>query len=344
VTQLVPPRTLPRLDFEQGIPADWPTAVVVPAMLSGAEEVQRLARNLELNYLGNADPELRFALLTDFPDAAAERDACDEEWLVLAVAAIDELNARYGDGARRPFALFHRRRQWNESEGCWMGWERKRGKLAEFNRLLLGDPHTSFERCHADVAAFRRVRLVITLDADTRMPAGVATSLAGILAHPLNRPVIDPSTGRVSRGYTAVQPRSRPIRRAWRKRLSRACLPGMSRSTPMCTPYPTCTRTCSAPGSSPARAPTTSPPSTPASTAASPRTRCCHTTCWKARTAGSAMLRRHVARGLPGSLAAMVRRMHRWVRGDWQLLPWLFPARRGERSSWRGSARSTAGS
>ena len=326
VTQLVPPRTLPRLDFEQEISADWPTAVVVPAMLGGAGDVRRLARNLELNYLGNADPALRFALLTDFSDAASERDANDEEWLSLALAAIDELNARHGDDARRPFALFHRKRQWNESEGCWMGWERKRGKLAEFNRLLLGDRDTSFECCHADMVEFRRVRLVITLDADTRMPAGVAASLAGILAHPLNRPVIDPATGRIARGYTAVQPRVETDPSSVDETPFARLFAGNVALDPYVHAVSDVYQDLFGAGifagkgaydvaafhaSLESRIPENQVLSHDLLEGAHGRV----------GYASDIML----LEDFPASLAEMVRRMHRWVRGDWQLLPWLFP-------------------
>ncbi|MBS1201366.1 MAG: chbP 2, partial [Proteobacteria bacterium] len=334
VTQLVPPQTLPRLDFELGISADWPTAVVVPAMLSGTEEVRRLARNLELNYLGNADPALRFALLTDFPDAASERDACDEERLALAVAAIDELNARYGDDARRPFALFHRRRQWNEAEACWMGWERKRGKLAEFNRLLLGDRDTSFECCHADMAEFRRVRLVITLDADTRMPAGVAASLAGILAHPLNRPVIDASTGRVARGYTAVQPRVETDPSSVEETPFARLFAGDVALDPYVHAVSDVYQDLFGAGIFAGKG--------------AYDLAAFHATL-DGRIPENQVLSHDLLEGahgrvgyasdimlledFPASLAEMVRRMHRWVRGDWQLLPWLFRGR--SRGAWQ---------
>ena len=207
VTQLFAPQLLPGLDFEAGIATNCATVVVVPAFLGSAVEARRLARNLEVSYLRNPDSALRFALLTDYPDAGVSHDDSDDECLSAAVAAIDDLNERYGGGTRRPFGLFHRRRCWNDSERRWMGWERKRGKLLEFNRLLLGDRDTSFDVIHGDLEAFLGARFVITLDADTRMPAGTAARLTGILAHPLNRPEFDPLTGRVQRGYTVLQPR-----------------------------------------------------------------------------------------------------------------------------------------
>ena len=117
------------------------------------------------------------------------------------------LNARYGHGDSGPFHLLHRRRRWNAGEGCWMGWERKRGKLAEFNRLLAGDPGTSFAGHVGDPDFLRTTRFVITLDADTELPRGAARRLVATLAHPLNRAELEAGTGRVTAGYTILQPR-----------------------------------------------------------------------------------------------------------------------------------------
>src|SRR5439155_16594309 len=107
---------------------------------------------------------------------------------------------------RRPFHLLHRERRWNACEGCWMGWERKRGKLEELGRLLAGATDTGFVVREGDPDGLAGVRFVLTLDADARLPRGVPARLAGILAHPLNRPVFD-ERGRVVAGSTVVQPR-----------------------------------------------------------------------------------------------------------------------------------------
>jgi cyclic beta-1,2-glucan synthetase len=207
VTQTVPPRMLPKIDFRDGIPADRRTMVVVPSLLSRPNEVDFLLQQLERHYLGNADPHLGFALLTDFADAPEEEMPEDAELLAQARRGIENLNQKYGGEEHRPFYLFHRKRLWNPCEKVWMGWERKRGKLAEFNRLLRGGQETSFVEQVGDLELLPEVKYVITLDADTILPRESAHRLVGTMVHPLNRPEFDPDTGTVVAGYTVLQPR-----------------------------------------------------------------------------------------------------------------------------------------
>ncbi len=207
VTRLLPPTVFPRLEFKDGIPADAATFVVVPCLLSHASGVAELLRRLEIHYLTNTDPQLSFALLTDFTDAPAEHLPTDEGILATALAGVAELNQRH-DGAGSPrFYLFHRARRWNPAQGCWMGWERKRGKLSEFNRLLRGDRSTNFVTSSSPPEKLPHMRYVITLDSDTRLPLEAARRLIGTLFHPLNRPHFDPARGLVTSGYGVLQPR-----------------------------------------------------------------------------------------------------------------------------------------
>ena len=206
-TAVVPPRVLPKLDVQAGIPADCPTFVVIPGMLIGPRSAGALLARLEVHYLSSHDDQLWFALLTDFADAASQHCPEDAAFLEAAVVGVRELNRKYAAAAPPRFFLFHRERRWNPAEGCWMGWERKRGKLAEFNRLLQGDSHTSFTTVEGDRASLPRVRYVITLDADTQLPREAAPRLVATLAHPLNRARFDPAAGRVVAGYGVLQPR-----------------------------------------------------------------------------------------------------------------------------------------
>ncbi len=206
LSHLVPPRRLPKLELEEGIPPELRTFVAVPMMLTSAEEVEEQTELLEVHYLANPDGALAFALLADFTDAAAESLPEDAALVAAARESIARLNARHGpceDGSER-FFLLHRRRLWNPGEGVWMGWERKRGKLEELNRLLRGARDTTFA---APAALPPGVRFVITLDADTRLPRGEALRLVGTLAHPLNRPRLDAGSRRVVEGYGVLQPR-----------------------------------------------------------------------------------------------------------------------------------------
>ncbi|HZI81424.1 MAG TPA: hypothetical protein VFD69_18015, partial [Vicinamibacterales bacterium] len=135
ISSLIPPRRLPRLELDR-VPASARTMVIVPTLLDSVERVEELIAHLEVQALGNVDARIHFALLSDFPDAAAETQPQDADILEAARAGIAELNRKHAgdDGGR--FFLFHRLRQWNPREGLWMGWERKRGKIEEFNRLL----------------------------------------------------------------------------------------------------------------------------------------------------------------------------------------------------------------
>jgi cyclic beta-1,2-glucan synthetase len=208
LTHLLPPRVLPKLNFRDGIPVDCCTMVVIPALLTDSKEVESLLRQMELHFLGNKDPHLSFALLTDFADAPQKHMPEDEALISQATAGIKALNERYRWATTSPFYLFHRERIWNPNEGAWMGWERKRGKLAEFNRLLLSKGETSYTVQVGDVEVLPEIKYVITLDADTVLPSESAHHLIGTLAHPFNHPQFDLQTGEVVAGYTVLQPRT----------------------------------------------------------------------------------------------------------------------------------------
>src|SRR5437764_5941758 len=207
VTRLFHPRVLPRIETSKGIPEDARTFVVIPTILASEETVHELLEKLEVHYLANQDERFFFALLSDYADAPGEEMPEDEAVLDVALHGIATLNSRYGNEERPRFFLFHRRRQWNESEGKWLGWERKRGKLYEFNRYLRGARDTSFIVVTADRKFLADVRYVITLDSDTQLPRDVARRLVGTITHPLNRPRYDKQQGRVTEGYAILQPR-----------------------------------------------------------------------------------------------------------------------------------------
>ena len=168
-----------------------------------------MIERIEVHYLSNQDGDITYALLSDWPDSATEQADGDDALLARAKAGISRLNRRYGRGiAGERFLLLHRRRQWNASQQKWMGWERKRGKLEELNRLLRGADDTSFIAIDGQAPAVPRdVRYVVTLDSDTRMPRETIRRLVGKMAHVLNRPRLDPRLGRVVQGYGIMQPR-----------------------------------------------------------------------------------------------------------------------------------------
>jgi cellobiose phosphorylase len=206
-TLLVLPHALPRMDFLEGIPLECRTLVVVPTMLTSSQSIKELVEALEVRFLANQDDNLHFSLLTDFRDAYQESLPEDEPLLRLVRQEIEELNEKYGGARSDPFFLFHRPRRWNAQEGLWMGYERKRGKLAELNLLLRGGPDDRFSLVIGDRAIMTSVKYVITLDTDTELPRDSARQFVEAMAHPLNRPWYDEQKQRIAKGYGIVQPR-----------------------------------------------------------------------------------------------------------------------------------------
>ncbi|MGH9680335.1 MAG: glucoamylase family protein, partial [Candidatus Acidiferrales bacterium] len=205
VTHLVRPRRIPRLDFSGGIPEENTTLVAVPILLFTEEQVRQAARDLEIRYLANRDPHLHFALVTDLPDSVEESDGKDT-LARLCASLVEGLNKKYASRKLGSFFHLHRRRTYNETERIWMGWERKRGKILDLNNLILNRAD-HFPLKVGDLSTLQRVRFVITVDQDSQLPRETARVLAGALAHPLNRAVIDPGTNQVVEGYTILQPR-----------------------------------------------------------------------------------------------------------------------------------------
>jgi len=207
VAILIVPKPLPKLDFSQGVPPDMRALVAVPTMLVSERNVENLLEGLEVRYLANPDDHLHFALVTDFQDAPQETTSGDEALLRRAKEGIEALNVKYmGDRGDR-FFLFHRSRRWNARERVWMGYERKRGKLAALNAVLRGGPKDLFSLIVGETSVLPSVRYVITLDTDTQLPRDVAQQLVGAIAHPLNRPRFDQGSRRVCEGYGVLQPR-----------------------------------------------------------------------------------------------------------------------------------------
>jgi cyclic beta-1,2-glucan synthetase len=203
---------VPGLELRGGVPANLRTLVVVPTLLTRPEAVIEQVERLEIHHLASIGGDIQFALLSDWPDAASETAEGDDALLQTAVEAIARLNRRHppAPGGDR-FLLLHRRRVWNESQRLWIGWERKRGKLHELNRLLRGDKNTTFLNLGGRPPTVPKdVHFVITLDADTRLPPDTVRQLIGKMAHPLNQPIVDPAGRRVIEGYAILQPRVTP--------------------------------------------------------------------------------------------------------------------------------------
>jgi cyclic beta-1,2-glucan synthetase len=207
VTALFKANALPKMDLAKGVPNQFVTLVAVPTLLLKESQVRDLVEELEVRFLANQDANIHFALLTDLPDSVTRPQANDSDPLVvLAVSMIEELNARYAGRGAGSFFLLHRHRIFNAGQGVWMGWERKRGKLLDLNKLLEG-AYDSFPVKVGPMDKLLSVKYVITLDSDTQLPRGSAHNLVGAMAHPLNRAIIDPNLRIVTEGYGILQPR-----------------------------------------------------------------------------------------------------------------------------------------
>ena len=323
LTHFFPPRLLPRMDTADGIPEDAATFVVVPTIFMQESQVHELVERLQVHYLANQGDHVYFALLSDFPDAAAEETPADSNLLSIAQSGIDALNRRHGN---ERFHLFHRKRLWNEGERKWMGWERKRGKLEEFNRLLRGAPDTSFVVRTADDALLKSIRYVITLDSDTQLPRDVARKLVGAAIHPLNQPVIDTATNRVTDGYGILQPRvSISLASASRSKLVQI-FSGYTGIDPYTTAVSDVYQDFFGNGNFTGKG--------LYEVDAFQRT-------LENRVPANALLSHDLFESLfaraalttdiellddyPASYEAYAKRAHRWTRGDWQIIRWLFP-------------------
>jgi cyclic beta-1,2-glucan synthetase len=205
-TTVFDPEPLPKLDFSDGIPAECTTLVAVPSLLLNEKQVRKLVNDLEVRFLANRSANLHFALLTDLADSVSKPREKDAHPLVdLAVRLVSDLNAKY-QAAGGVFLFLHRHRIYNTRQGVWMGWERKRGKLLDLNKLLQHE-YDSFPIKAGPLGVLERVRYVLTLDSDTQLPRGEAARMVGAMAHPLNQAIIDAKLRVVTKGFGILQPR-----------------------------------------------------------------------------------------------------------------------------------------
>jgi cyclic beta-1,2-glucan synthetase len=318
---LIPPRRLPRIEFES-IPASARTMVIVPTLFDSVARVEDLIAHLEVQALGNLDPHIHFALLSDFPDAASETLPSDAAILGAAGKGIAALNARHG--AR--FFLFHRSRQWNDREGLWMGWERKRGKIEEFNRLLRGAIDTSFTICVGDLSILPHVKYCITLDSDTRLPRGVARELIGIIYHPLNRPSFDEPAGRVTEGYGILQPRISVTFMSAAGSLFARIYSGHTGVDPYTTAVSDTYQDLFNEGIFTGKGLYDVDAFIAALEGSVPENALLSHDLFEGLHARVALVSDvELVDEYPSSVLSHARRQHRWIRGDWQILFWLFP-------------------
>lgn len=195
------------LELKKGIPDELRTLVVVPTLLSSEERVEEIIQRLENHYLANKEKNLYFALIGGFKDSHYESDLKKNPILIRAQEGIDGLNKKYNCEEKHIFHFFHRKNVFNENEQKWTGWERKRGALMEFNELLLGAQNTSFISHDNCFTGNNKIKYIITLDADTQLPLGMAKKMIGTMAHPCNLPIVNINKNIVVEGYGLMQPK-----------------------------------------------------------------------------------------------------------------------------------------
>jgi cyclic beta-1,2-glucan synthetase len=328
VAALLPPMRLPKLELAQGVPERLRTMVVVPTLLTNHADIGEQLERLEVHYLANPEGNLHFALLTDWLDASCESMPGDEELVAELTDGVDRLNIQYegppGGGAR--FLLLHRRRLWNEREGKWIGWERKRGKLHELNRLLRGATDTTFMAIRGRSPAVPEgVRYVITLDADTRLPKGTAYDLIGAIAHPLNQPRFDPREGRVVEGYAVMQPKITPSLPTGPGRTTyQRIVSGRSGLDPYAAAVSDVYQDLFEEGSYTGKGIYDVDTFEAALEGKVPENALLSHDLFEGLFARAGLLTDvDLFEEFPSIYEVAARRQHRWVRGDWQLLPWV---------------------
>ena len=207
INKLLDPKFIPKMELSKELPEDCTSMVVIPTLLSNKDRVLDLIGDLEVYYLANQHKNLYFGLLGDFKDGKNKEEKEDKHILELALNEVKRLNDKYSNNGEDIFYFFNRYRQYNDKENIWIGWERKRGKLMEFNALLRGELNTSYDTISGDITKLQKVKYVITLDADTQLPRETAKKLIGAMCHVLNKPHVDEKDKRVKRGYGLMQPR-----------------------------------------------------------------------------------------------------------------------------------------
>ncbi len=325
LARLLPPRALPKLDFAKGLPPDVRALVVMPTLLGRREDVDGMLRQLELHYLSNRDPRIELALLTDHVDSTTPPDDAALLLLESAARGVAALNATYGSEGSGPFHLLHREPRWNAAEGRFMGWERKRGKLEELNRLLRGAKDTSYTRHVGDPKGLLGVRFVITVDSDTQLPMGAARRLVGVLAHPLNHAVFDDESARVVSGYTIVQPRVEVSPSSSRQTLFARIFAGNVGFDIYTHAVSESYQDLFGSGIYVGKGIYDVDAFMRSVEGRAPENALASHDLFEG-IQGRAALATDVVlfEDYPSQYVAYARRMHRWVRGDWQLLPWLF--------------------
>jgi cyclic beta-1,2-glucan synthetase len=326
VAAFVRPQRLLRLEFKDQVPPSARTMVIVPVLLTAVPEIEELLERLEVAAFANVDPHIHFAILSDFVDAPSRDMPQDEVLLDAARSGIESLNERFGASSESRFFLFHRARQWNERDGVWMGWERKRGKIEEFTRLLRGSTTTSFSVQIGSPQVLPAVRYCLTLDSDTRLPRDAAKKLLGIITHPLNQAEVDPASRMVTKGYGILQPRVSVTMASAAGSLFARTYAGYTGVDPYTTAVSDLYQDLFDEGIFTGKGLIDVDAFMAALDNRVPENAVLSHDLFEGLYARTALVSDiEVVDDYPSSVLAHARRQHRWVRGDWQILLWLFP-------------------
>ncbi|WP_160683724.1 glucoamylase family protein [Clostridium sp. C2-6-12] len=318
-------RLVPKLNFSSGIPEESKTVVVIPAITNSKEKIKELMKKLEVAYCGNKDKNLYFALLCDFLDSKEEVEKNDEEVIKCGIECARKLNEKYSyEGSKsNRFFFFSRVRVYNDKQKVYMGRERKRGKLMEFMALIRGSNEHTFNVFSSDIKELRAVKYLITLDEDTFMPRESAVKLVAAMSHVLNSPKI--KDNRVVRGYGVMQPKVSISLEAKNQTYFSRIFGGEEGVDGYSTAYSDTYQDLFGEGSFTGKGIIN----------IDKFYEVLHNTIKDNKILSHDLLEGGIARcalvsdvefidGYPGSYESSCKRLHRWVRGDWQLIGWLF--------------------
>lgn len=324
VSHIFRPFRFPKLELGEGIPEEFSSMVIIPTLLPNEKRVIELLGQLETFYLANREEHLYFALVGDYKDAVQAEMPDDDKIIKTALDGVKELNRKYTCGGKDIFFYFHRHRQYNDRQRKWMGRERKRGAIIEFNSLMLGNGRTSYTITSTKPGELPKIKYIITLDADTNLPMGAARRLIGTMSHPMNRPVIDKEKGIVVDGYGLLQPRISVSVSSANSTLFSRIFAGQGGIDPYTTTVSDVYQDVFGEGIFTGKGiydlnvfQSVLGHSIPENTVLS------HDLLEGCYLRAGLLTDVEMVDGYPARYNAYAMRLHRWVRGDWQLIPWL---------------------
>ena len=324
INHLTLPRFIPKLELVNGIKDECKTIVVIPTLISSEKKVHDIVNDMEVYYLANTEKNLYFALLGDFKDSVREHEDDDEKIVNAALNDINILNQKYKGDGEDIFYFLSRYRQYNEKQNLWLGWERKRGKLMEFNALLRGSRDTSYNVISGNIQNLQSIKYIITLDADTALPRDSAKKLVGAMSHILNKPYIDKESKKVIRGHGLMQPRISVGTVSANKTLFSRIFSGETGIDMYTSAVSDIYEDIFDEGIFTGKGiydvdvfSTVLKDEIPENTVLS------HDLLEGSYARAALVTDIELIDGYPAYYNASAKRLHRWVRGDWQLLPWL---------------------